>query len=234
MNKPLRVRASECHYFAARARTKTPALSQGAQTRLLEIWLRENCNYSPEIAGKEIKKGNWNEDLGIQMYSKYYHNGDPIFKNTTRKTIGHLTGEADIILPDLVPDIKNSYTPATFIKADLKKDYEWQLRAYMMLYDKPKAHLVYCLTDLPDHLYEEELRKFCWQNDILDPDAKEYAQIIQRHREEFIYTGNPLYPEEQRIKVYSIERDQAKEDHLMEGIELALEYYSELSLNYKP
>lgn len=228
------MRASESYHAAARARTKTPALSDGAKTAIREIYLKLNHGYDPIVKTKEMKKGDIMEEAGIELYSKYFHEGAPLFKNQTRVQKGYLSGTPDLVLPNLIPDIKNCYNPQTFINADLKRQYEWQLRAYMHLYDVDNAELVYVLLDLPEWLYEDELRKFCWQMDILDPEAKEYELILEKHRDQFIYSGNNLYPEDKRIKRYQIKRDEEKEQKLLDGLDMAAEYYAELSLNFCP
>ena len=57
--------------------------------------------------------------------------------------------------------------PASFINAELTSDYEWQLRAYMMLYDKPKAELVMPLWIFLTTFLWMNGKKYSWQNGIL-------------------------------------------------------------------
>jgi hypothetical protein len=75
-------------------------------------------------------------------------------KNTERKTNDWLTGEADIVA-DKIIDIKSSWSLTTFpclASEGENKTYEWQLRAYMMLWDLDSAQIAYCLVNTPDHL----------------------------------------------------------------------------------
>ena len=55
-----------------------------------------------------------------------------------------ITGECDIFTGDTVIDIKSSWSLTTFpLLASMGENsgYEWQLRAYMMLWDCPSAAL---------------------------------------------------------------------------------------------
>jgi hypothetical protein len=58
-------------------------------------------------------------------------------------------------------DVKCSWDRFTFLDSFSGggKNYEWQLRGYMQLYEKPKASVIYCLTDKPDHMMKKELER---------------------------------------------------------------------------
>ena len=59
-----------------------------------------------------------------------------------------MTGTADIVGEDYIRDTKLSWSKKTFplFEEDAGNPmYEWQLRAYMMLYNKELAYLDYCL-----------------------------------------------------------------------------------------
>jgi predicted MarR family transcription regulator len=84
---------------------------------------------------------------------------------------------------------------------DTKSEYEWQLRAYMMLYDRGMAELVYCMVTTWDEYLNE------WEN-------------LQLHRVDHI---DP----EKRITVLWWDRDEDKEIQMIERLKLASEYYDE-------
>lgn len=226
-------RASEAHYLLGRGRTKAPSLTQSAKSWLLEVWLRENVGYSPEVHSKQMWKGREVEDQALALYAKHYNDGVPVFKNETRITAGQLSGECDARNREAkrIIEIKNSYSPLTFMRADIDPKYMAQVQTYMHLHGYEQAHLVYCLLDLPDWLYQDELRKYCYQAQILDPEAPEYREELERHRRGFIYSDNAAMPEAKRIKVYEIDYDQQIMDQILEGIELANDYYASLDLN---
>jgi hypothetical protein len=72
-----------------------------------------------------------------------------------------ITGECDIEDSNEIVDVKCSWDRFTFLDSFSGggKNYEWQLRGYMQLYEKPKASVIYCLTDKPDHMMKKELER---------------------------------------------------------------------------
>ena len=115
-----------------------------------------------------------------------------------------MTGEADIVTDASIIDIKTSWSLDTFpVMAEDGYDaiYEWQLRAYMRLYDRPKAELIYCMVTTSNELLNE------WEN-------------LDIHRVDHIAP-------EKRITVLSFDRDEAKEQEMVERLQVANEYYNE-------
>ena len=87
--------------------------------------------------------------------------------------------------------------------------------------------------DIPDDLFEDEWRRYCWNNGIVDDsnlDAQEQRYELQMM---YYYTLNEMYTDEERIKVYNVDRDDDLEDHLKESLKLAMDYYESLTLNIK-
>ncbi len=226
-------RASECYHLAARGRTKAPSLTQGAKTYIREVFLRTAYGYQSVEQGKAQIKGIEQETEALALYAKV--KGLRVaFKNPVRQTKGYLTGEADLVVDDLVVDVKTSWDAKTFINADLSKQYEYQLRAYMLLYDLPRAELAYCLVDHPPELLQDEIRKALWQHNILDEATPEGQEIAQAVIDRFQFSHREDMPPELRVKTYQLERDTEKEALLLEGVDMALEYYAGLTLNFKP
>jgi hypothetical protein len=125
-------------------------------------------------------------------------------KNDVRMVNEVMTGEADIVTDDLIIDIKTSWSLDTFpVLAEDGYDalYEWQLRAYMMLYDRPKAELIYCMVTTSNELLNE------WEN-------------LDIHRVDHIAP-------EKRITVLSFERNEDKEIEMLDRLKWASEYYDE-------
>jgi hypothetical protein len=131
----------------------------------------------------------------------------------TRKTKKELltigfTGEADIVAPELIRDVKSSWSLETFpafaedaAAAVKKSGYDWQLRGYMMLYNKPKATIDYCMISTPDSLLKEWDNKKIHKVDGIDP--------------------------VRRVSTVTIERDEALEAKMLERYEVANRYYKE-------
>ena len=102
--------------------------------------------YEDDISGKEIEKGITQEDEGIELlnlvYDKKYK------KNMITMDSDLMRGTCDILTDEYIRDVKLSWSKKTFplFQEDAGNSlYEWQLRAYMLLYDREYAYLDYCL-----------------------------------------------------------------------------------------
>lgn len=123
-------------------------LSAGAKTFIKNIFKKVYLGYEEDLSGKEIEKGIKQENEGIELlnlrYNKKYR------KNEITATNGYLIGTCDIKTKEYIRDVKLPWSKKTFplFKEDATNSiYEWQLRAYMMLYDKNRAYLDYCLVE---------------------------------------------------------------------------------------
>lgn len=144
-------------------------LSKGAQTFLMSLASQIVFDFRPELNTKEIQKGLACEDACINLYNDVF--GTLHIKNTRRIKTDLFSAECDIEADDMIIDIKAPWSLATFpacARMGVNKDYEYQLRAYMMLYDKPRARLAYCLVSTPEDLlkYEDATLHFV---DHIDP-----------------------------------------------------------------
>lgn len=210
-----------------------PKLSVGAISEIKKVWLRYEKKFEEEVKSKYTYKGLQSEEDAINLISEI---DDCIyFKNEERITKGHLTGEADIVTEDCIHDIKCSWNPQKFMNASLNSIYEWQLRAYMYLYNKPTAKLRYCLVDCPPEVYNDELKKFCWNKNIFMDDNGNYSEedipLIEQFELNYLYEHSGLYTKEERVKTFEIERCEKKEKILLESLKLAIEFYPSIKLN---
>ena len=142
------------------------------------------------------------EDTSIDLYNEVH--GTLYLKNTERLSNEFITGECDINAEDKIIDIKSSWSLETFPASpdDVNnKDYEWQLRGYLWLYDKPKAELAYCMVSTPDYLLKD------WDNwDI---------HKVDKH--------DPFL----RVTCISFERDTEKEALIEQRVKDCREFYNE-------
>jgi len=128
-------------------------LSVGAKTYVTKLAKEFVYGYDERITSKYMDKGIRVEDASIDLYNAVKLTS--YAKNTERRENAWITGEADIVATHKIIDIKSSWSLATFpVLAEQGEDkgYEWQLRAYMMLWDKPYAEIAYCLVSTPDDL----------------------------------------------------------------------------------
>lgn len=134
---------------------KGQILSVGAKNYIAGLAKQHVYGYRPLIETKEMKKGLTVENESIALLNEVLFTNHK--KNELRAVNDWLTGECDIHDETLgeITDVKSSWSLATFpATPDEGKDsgYEWQLRAYMLLYGSYYATLAYCMVDTPDEL----------------------------------------------------------------------------------
>jgi len=173
-------------------------------------WLKEQpefYNRSVNFKSKYCDKGNRLEAESIKLAADYFGWG-AVVKNNTRMYNDYLTGEADVVLPESIEDIKNSWSQKTFPLFDTEipiDAYGWQGQGYMELYDKNRFGLVYTLMDADERTVERE----AWQRvrelglDELEDD------LYQEVKKYMTYSDLPL---ELRIKRFQLDRDRAVMD----------------------
>ena len=204
MESNLIVRCSSLHKIMGRGRSKTEMLSETAKSYIYEQAKEQFYGISSPVEGKFLDKGIRNENTAIDLLNlvrfKSYK------KNTERKTNDWLTGECDINDPKKIIDVKCSWSfdsfPAFQHEADKmikKSGYDWQVRGYMYLYDRPEAEVVWCMTSTPDDLLSQ------WDNKLL-------------HKVDHIDA-------EYRITSVSVKRDLALEQTMLEQYAFANEFY---------
>jgi hypothetical protein len=166
----------------------------------------EVFGYKPQLNTPAINKGIDYEFLSINLLNEVAFKS--YVKNEERKNSDILTGEADIVTEDEIIDVKSSWSLETFpafeedaVASVKKAGYEWQLRGYMMLWNKPKASIKYCMVSTPDALLKD------WDNQAI-------------HKVDHIDATK-------RISSVSFERDEAIEAKILERYEVANRYYKQ-------
>jgi len=156
------VRCSELSQLMTKGRSKSEPLGETAKSYIMQKAKEAYYGIYSNFSSKYTEKGIINENKGIELLNSVYFTDYK--KNTQRITNDWLTGEADIVTENEIIDIKCSWNFDTFpvfqeeADKNIKKaGYDWQMRGYMLLYSKPKAKVVYCLTDTPENLigYED-------------------------------------------------------------------------------
>lgn len=180
-------------------------LSKTCLTYVYE-WIKSQ----PEFYGKSVNfsskytiKGNLCENDSIAYAAKYFGWGE-IKKNEIEFT-DHpfLTGTPDVILPESIEDIKNSWSQKTFplFEKEIPIDgYGWQLQGYMEMLSKPKAGLVYTLMDAPEKMIDKEARNMAYELGLEEVDVDLWDEVQQS-------MSYSHYPDELRIKRYFLDRD---------------------------
>jgi hypothetical protein len=183
-------------------KSKTENLSQGAKTYIRQVAKQDFFGYRVELDNKYINKGKDQEQDSIDLLNAVRFTNYQ--KNDVRIEDDYMTGECDILADDRVIDVKTSWNletwPATSSEAH-DNDYEWQGRAYLMLYEREIFELVFCMVTTKDEFLNQ------WEQ-------------IDLHRVDHIAP-------EKRITSVIYERDLEKEILIREKLIFANEYYSQ-------
>jgi hypothetical protein len=152
---------------------KSEQLSETAKSEIRKIAKEQFFGFSSSITTKPMLKGkDWEEEsiaLVNQVRGTFY------VKNKERFENEFLTGEPDIILDNMVIDVKTSWSLETFpatAEEGMNKDYMWQLMAYCWLLNKSHAELIYCMIDTDDTLLNDWDNRFIHKVSHIDPEKR--------------------------------------------------------------
>lgn len=156
-------------------------ISVGAKT-FCETWAKEQLyNRRKVFSSKYTDKGNVMEDNSIDTVAEHFNYG-LLIKNEHELFNDFMTGTPDLILPELIIDVKNSWDPFTFPLFDkkVKSDYYWQGQVYMRLCNTKRFKLVYVLSDTPVHLIRKEAYWYAKDNGYEDLTEDLYREFEKR------------------------------------------------------
>ncbi|CAB4152776.1 hypothetical protein UFOVP611_30 [uncultured Caudovirales phage] len=206
-----------------------------AKKAILEAVLFNKYGIEPkEISSKFIEKGNANEYENIVLAKRVLNWADvdpDLIK--PRLFNDYVTGETDVLSETVLADIKTSWDASTFpwLAVDCpNKAYYWQMQVYCWLTDRDEAELVYALSNTPENLIYDELRKAVWKN-LTNPLYAEKSETeIEEILEEKI-RGQLTFdqiPEKNRVKRFIIKRDDMAIEQIKARVIEAREYYDQL------
>lgn len=197
-----RIRCSSLSKIMTEPKSKDEVLSVGAKTYVEELAKQFVYNFKKDVTAKEMEKGLIVEQQCIDLLNEVLFT--QFVKNTERRTNDWLTGECDIFTGRKIHDIKAPWSLATFpatVFAGRDKDYEFQLRGYMMLWDVDESEIDYCLVSTPDELIRHE------------PEAIHYVDHI-----------DPML----RVTRVPYKRDKALEGKIKQKVDAAREYFDQI------
>lgn len=202
-----------------------PELPIGAKTYVRQ-WVKENIIYKRRklFGNKYTKKGNDNEDAGIELVAEYFDLGFLTNANDDGRVYGEfIEGICDVKLQNFLIDIKNSYTFDTFPIFETvcpKADYIDQMKGYLHLYKKPFGIICYVLTDSDEEAILKEANSQAWilglgelTRDVYDQvkETMTYSDIDNRLRvRAFRVDADPDFIKEVETRVVMC-REYAKE-----------------------
>lgn len=216
-------------------------LSKTAKAFIRQVWLKNQKGVVLDVKSKYLEKGTFQEDEAITLLSDvdktlYVKNDEDPFENDNH------TGQWDIFKvlegKRIVQDTKCSWNPETFMSAKPSTYNEWQLRVYMEFTDSEEGWLRFCLVDCPPHLVAKE-KEYAWRkyySDLMsDEEHAELEKMMQPIYDQIdrnlVYSNNPLFTKEERVKTFKFYRDKDKMEEMAKMVVLARAYYNTITLN---
>lgn len=205
-----------------------PVLSETVKTLLKEIWIQEKYNRKQIIVSKYLEKGTNQEPESISLYRKATQ--EFCQKNEERFESEFLCGTPDLIIADKVVDIKTSWNIWTFAKSDqdsAKKDYYYQLLAYMILTGKTKSQLAYCLINNSEYTIYQEVQKIKFAYGLSDEkDGQQLDEIENQINLNNTYDDIPV---QERVKIFEFELDPDEVTKVETQLKACREYLNSLT-----
>jgi hypothetical protein len=218
-----KVRCSALGKVMTSPRSKSEILSQTAKTYVEEQVLLAKYGIVKTFNSRYTDKGNLVEDESIKLASEVLELGF-ILKNDEHFSNEWVTGTPDVNTASLILDVKSSWDATTFpfFATEIPtKDYYYQLQGYMWLTGKQKSLLVYCLVNTPLDMVQDEIRRAHWNANLLEESLDLIDEVQKRHNFDHI-------PDNRRVKVFEVERDDEVIEQIKERVELCREYYETL------
>lgn len=205
-----------------------PQLPKGAISYIKEWYISKKYNRKKEWFNKFVDKGLAVEDDAIDLLAIHLNEGVELKKENKYFEKEYVHGFPDVLHEEWVFDTKSCWDVFgfPFYETEIPDDkYEWQAHGYMYICDKKKAAIVYCLIDTPKPLVDLDLKKLYFQSggkaEDWHPGMSDELRVN--------YTFQDI-PQEDRIKLFEFERDEAKINLIIERVKMCREY---IAKNFK-
>lgn len=211
-------------------------LSKSAKTFLKKTYAREKYGRESDIVTKQMQKGIEVEEESITLLSRVFKK--MLKKNEIRLNNEFITGVPDIFTGDTIDkaetitDIKSSYDLFSFLPhvgEPLDRDYYYQLQGYMALSGAKKANIAYCLVNTPEHIIQAEKYKLFKVMNVISEEAPEF--IAEAMKIEKALTFDDI-PKEERVLIFSVDRDDNVIESIYQKVEKAREFLSEFEQSH--
>lgn len=204
----------------SKAAKEAGELSETTKTWLNEIFIEKYYGRKKEIDSKFMQKGNICEEMSISIVQEVLDESF-ILKNVQRYENDYICGTPDVVLENMVVDVKTCWDIWSFFKKDASnKLYYYQLQSYMMLTGLDKSALFYTLVNTPEHLLDAEIRRATYQYE-----SDELFDVVDNIKRNATYDDIPV---KQRYKSYYFDKDETFADKLAEKVTAAREYLNQL------
>jgi hypothetical protein len=220
----MKIRCSALGRLMTAPRNKTELLSQTAKSYIQELVLEHKYGIKKEFSSRYTDKGLQCEDEAIALVNDVLGLGF-IFKNEEHFQNDWITGTPDVNTNDILLDVKCSYEASTFpfFETEIPTPaYFFQLQGYLWLTGKTEALLCYCLINTPIEIVEDEVRREHWKHKVIDEDLEIRDFVQKKHNFDQI-------PDNRKVKVFKVERDETIIWAIQEKVEEARIYYNLLN-----
>jgi hypothetical protein len=220
----MKIRCSALGRLMTAPRNKTELLSQTAKSYIQELVLEHKYGIKKEFSSRYTDKGLQCEDEAIALVNDVLGLGF-IFKNEEHFQNDWITGTPDVNTNDILLDVKCSYEASTFpfFETEIPTPaYFYQLQGYLWLTGKTEALLCYCLINTPIEIVEDEVRREHWKHKVIDEDLEIRDFVQKKHNFDQI-------PDNRKVKVFKVERDETIIWAIQEKVEEARIYYNLLN-----
>jgi hypothetical protein len=200
-------------------------LPQGAITHLYDIYDSIMYGIKELTTSKHMDKGNLVEQDSLDLYQRWYAmNVSKHFvgKNHQHYENAYAKGTPDVVMLDLVADVKSSWNRHTWRMASVTPEYYWQLQCYMWLTNTNIGHLAFALNDTPEELIQDEIRRQFYYRGIIDGESDKGIEIEQQIRRNMVFSDR--IPWQNRIMVFPVQRNQAHIDMIVQRVEMCRAY----------
>jgi hypothetical protein len=227
------VRASSIGDLMARGKTKDAEWGETSLGIIRKAVLFNKYGIEEHITSKHMEKGILNELEGLSMYREHVGLNFPINDVKQRLLNNYVTGEPDLIHDGIVVDVKNSWSANSFPWWDTEiknKSYVYQLQTYLWLANLKTAKLVYTLTTTPEHIRQQEIQRLWFRLCDKPENAERPHYEIELLAEEIINKEMVFehIPKQNRIKIFTLDRDDEIISQIEERIINARVKYNEL------
>lgn len=149
--------------------SKKYSLKDSTKKLLSTLAYAEKTKRKIDINSPKLTKGLEVEKEARDILSRI--SGIFLTAHTERKHNEWVTGAIDVKPTEVIPDIKSSWSWESFSTILQEKPNEIYLRqgdSYMDLWDIPEFLLCHVLVDTPSKIVEGEIKRYDYQNNILD------------------------------------------------------------------
>jgi len=160
--------------------SKVYKLSDSTKKTLNKIVFYEKTGRKKILEAKYLDKGLAKEKEARDLMSQILDFN--LIKDDERKTNEYVTGQRDIDHPDIILDIKSSWSYDSFNNLLIQKENEKNLRqmdSYMDLWNIKESIVCHVLVDTPINLVNDEIRRLSYKEDIMTIEGDIRDEAIQ-------------------------------------------------------